>query len=92
MSFSRSSTDPGTNPRIELRKQALGSEVLCRSGSVKAIGFSLKRWSALARNLDDGHQPIANNPIENTIRPIEIGRNIWLVAGSEPDGSCVTRS
>ncbi len=56
------------------------------SGTANAIDYSLKRWRALARYLDDGRHPIDNNPIENAIRPIALGRKNWLFAGSEPAG------
>jgi hypothetical protein len=65
----------------EMHPKVLGS-----SGTAKAVGYSLKRWSALARYLDDGRHPIDNNPIENAIRPIALGRKNWLFAGSEPAG------
>ena len=50
--------------------------------TAKAIDYSLKRWQALTRYLDDGAIPIDNNWVENQIRPIAIGRNNWLFAGS----------
>jgi len=52
------------------------------SATAKAIGYSLKRWKALVRFIDDGDLPIDNNWVENQIRPIAIGRNNWLFAGS----------
>lgn len=52
------------------------------SATAKALDYSLKRWAALTRFLDDGRLPIDNNWIENQIRPIAIGRNNWLFAGS----------
>jgi len=52
------------------------------SATAKAIDYSLKRWSALTRYLDDGDLPADNNWVENQIRPIAIGRNNWLFAGS----------
>ena len=52
------------------------------SATAKAIDYSLKRWVALTRYLDDGQLPIDNNHIEQQIRPIAIGRNNWLFAGS----------
>ena len=52
------------------------------SATAKALDYSLKRWAALIRFLDDGQLPIDNNWIENQIRPIAIGRNNWLFAGS----------
>ena len=52
------------------------------SATAKALDYSLRRWSPLTRFLDDGQLPIDNNWIENQIRPIAIGRNNWLFAGS----------
>jgi hypothetical protein len=52
------------------------------SATAKAIDYSLKRWKALMRFVDDGELPIDNNWVENQIRPIAIGRKNWLFAGS----------
>jgi transposase len=52
------------------------------SATAKAIDYSLKRWDALTRFLDDGDLPIDNNWVENRIRPIALGRQNWLFAGS----------
>ncbi len=52
------------------------------SATAKAIDYSLKRWKALVRFIDDGDLPIDNNWVENQIRPISIGRKNWLFAGS----------
>ena len=52
------------------------------SATARALDYSLKRWSALTRFLDDGQLPIDNNWAENQIRPIAIGRKNWLFAGS----------
>ena len=56
------------------------------SGLARAIDYSLKRWPALVRYANSGDLPIDNNPIENAIRPIAIGRRNWLFAGSERAG------
>ena len=56
------------------------------SATSKAILYSLRRWSALTRYLDDGTLPIDNTWVENRIRPIAIGRNNWLFAGSARAG------
>jgi transposase len=61
-------------------------KVLGNSGLHRAIHYTLKRWPALTRYLDDGRYPIDNNPIENAIRPIALGRKNWLFAGSETAG------
>jgi transposase len=52
------------------------------SATAKAIDYSLKRWQALTRFIDDGDLPADNNWVENQIRPIAIGRSNWLFAGS----------
>ena len=56
------------------------------SALAKAIDYSLKRWPALIRYADTGDLPIDNNPVENAIRPIAIGKKNWLFAGSERAG------
>ena len=52
------------------------------SATAKALDYSLKRWAALVRFAGDGQLPADNNWIENQIRPIAVGRNNWLFAGS----------
>ena len=52
------------------------------TATAKALDYSLKRWDALTRFGQDARLPIDNNWIENQIRPIAIGRNNWLFAGS----------
>ncbi len=65
---------------------ALRPTVPGASGTAKAIDYTLRRWSALTRYLEDGRDPIDNNRIENAIRPIALGRKNWLFAGSERAG------
>lgn len=56
------------------------------SGLARALDYSLKRWPALMRYADSGDLPIDNNPVENAIRPIALGRRNWLFCGSERAG------
>jgi len=56
------------------------------SGLARAIDYSLNRWPSLIRYAQTGNLPIDNNPVENTIRPIAIGKKNWLFAGSERAG------
>lgn len=56
------------------------------SATSKAIHYSLKRWAALTRYLEDGGVPIDNNWVENQIRPWALGRKNWLFAGSLSSG------
>ena len=58
------------------------SQVAHGGATARALDYSLKRWQALTRFIDDGRLPIDNNWIENQIRPIAIGRKNWLFAGS----------
>ena len=56
--------------------------ILDGSATAKAFDYSLRRWGALMRFLDDGQLPIDNNWVENQIRPVAVGRSNWLFAGS----------
>jgi len=69
--------------------QSLGSwmkqaytQVLPRSVIGKALGYSIDRWDALCLYTTDGKLNIDNNPVENAIRPVAIGRKNYLFAGS----------
>ncbi len=68
--------------RLHAWMLAQRSRVPDGSGTAKALDYSLKRWVALTRYLDDGAVPIDNNYLENRIRPIAQGRRSWLFAGS----------
>ena len=57
-------------------------EVLPKSPMGKAIGYSLERWEQLMTYTTDGKLNIDNNPVENAIRPVAIGRKNYLFAGS----------
>jgi len=52
----------------------------------KTLDYTLNRWTALSRYLDDGVVPIDNNHIEQQIRPWALGRKNWLFAGSLRSG------
>ncbi|SES82609.1 IS66 C-terminal element, partial [Nitrosomonas marina] len=54
--------------------------------SAKALDYTLKRWPSLVRYAHTGHLPIDNNPVENVIRPIAVGKKNWLFVGSERAG------
>ncbi|MGZ8094775.1 MAG: IS66 family transposase [Methylosarcina sp.] len=51
------------------------------SATSQAIDYSLKRWAALTCYAETG-----DLPIENSIRPIALGKKNWLFAGSERAG------
>ena len=52
----------------------------------QAIGYALSNWERLLRYTQDGRLPIDNNPVEQMIRPIALGRKNWLFMGSERGG------
>jgi transposase len=57
-------------------------KVLPKSPIGKAIGYSIARWNELMIYATDGKLNIDNNPVENSIRPVAIGRKNYLFAGS----------
>lgn len=57
-------------------------KVLPKSPIGKAMVYSINRWDALSAYLYDGSLLIDNNPIENSIRPVALGRKNYLFAGS----------
>jgi hypothetical protein len=52
------------------------------SATAKAFDYVLRRQASFVAYLDDGRYPIDNNPVENAIRPIALGRKNWMFAGS----------
>jgi transposase len=84
--------------RLQLRQQKaipileeLGSwlqeqyttNILPKSPIGKAIAYSLKRWKGLCAYAHNGQLEIDNNLVENTIRPVALGRKNYLFAGSD---------
>jgi transposase len=57
-------------------------EVLPKSPMGKAIQYSLERWDKLCGYTKDGSLHIDNNKVENSIRPVALGRKNYLFAGS----------
>jgi len=57
-------------------------DVLPKSSIGQAIAYTLGLWSRLTRYIDNGQVEIDNNLIENSIRPVAIGRKNYLFAGS----------
>ena len=57
-------------------------KALPKSTIGKALGYSIQRWPELMLYTTDGKLNIDNNPVENSIRPVAIGRKNYLFAGS----------
>lgn len=67
-----------------LREQR--AKVSKQSETGKAIDYSLKRWPALSRFLDDGRLCMSNNAAERELRAVAVGRRNWTFAGSDEGG------
>lgn len=74
---------PVINLMSEWMKRQLGDrKVLPGSAIGKALRYSAERWDELSNYLHDGNLCIDNNPVENAIRPVALGRKNYLFAGS----------
>lgn len=58
------------------------AKVLPKSPIGQAIGYALLRWEKLGVYTTNSLLHIDNNPVENAIRPVAIGRKNYLFAGS----------
>ncbi len=63
---------------IITKQQTVPKSPLCL-----AANYALNQWPALIRFLDDHRLRLDNNPIEQQIRPIAVGKHNWLFAGSK---------
>jgi transposase len=57
-------------------------EVLPKSPIGKALAYAVKRWEKLCMYTQDGRLSIDNNAVENSIRPVALGRKNYLFCGS----------
>ena len=57
-------------------------DVLPKSSIGQAITYTLGLWKRLTRYIDNGQVEIDNNLIENSIRPVALGRKNYMFAGS----------
>jgi hypothetical protein len=65
---------------------ALLPRVSPKSELAQAIGYSLTRWAALTRYVNDGRLEIDNNAAERALRGVALGRNNYLFMGSDAGG------
>jgi hypothetical protein len=64
----------------------LVGRVSTKSQIAQAIGYSLVRWTALTRYVDDGRIEIDNSAAERALRGVALGRNNYLFMGSDAGG------
>jgi len=67
---------------IEKWLKAQSQSVLPKSAIGSAVHYTLSLWPRLIRYTEDGRFRIDNNLIENSIRPVALGRKNYLFAGS----------
>ncbi|HWI13906.1 MAG TPA: IS66 family transposase, partial [Burkholderiales bacterium] len=65
---------------------AMLGRVSAKSELAQAIGYSLTRWKALTRYVDDGRIEIDNNVAERALRGVALGRGNYLFMGSDAGG------
>src|SRR5262245_16176720 len=63
-----------------------GRKLSSKTALAEAMDYSLKRWTALTRFLDDGRICVSNNAAERAVRGIAVGRRNWTFAGSDSGG------
>jgi transposase len=57
-------------------------DILPKSSIGKAITYTLGLWKRLMRYTENGQWEIDNNLVENSIRPVALGRKNYMFAGS----------
>ena len=48
----------------------------------KAINYVMKRWAGFSKYSENGSYEIDNNFVENSVRPVAVGRKNYLFAGT----------
>jgi transposase len=71
---------------LETWLRAERAKLSSKNPIAKAIQYSLKRWTAMIRFLDDGRICLSNNAAERALRGIAVGRHNWTFAGSDRGG------
>ena len=64
----------------------MAGRVSAKSEIAAAIGYSLMRWKALTRYVEDGRIEIDNNAAERALRGVSLGRKNYLFMGSDAGG------
>jgi len=62
------------------------TQVPPQSGLGKVISYTMGRWEALNRFLDDGRLELDNNRSERVPRSVAVGRKNWMFFGNERGG------
>jgi hypothetical protein len=85
----RATRQAQTKPLLDsLREwfEATLSKLSRKSETTAAIRYTLSRWDALLRFIDDGRIEMDNNAAERSLRGVALGRKNYLFAGSHAGG------
>lgn len=69
--------------RLAKALKSLATKLAPKDDLNKAVNYATKRWTALARYLEDGALEMTNNIAERELRRIALGRANWMFAGSD---------
>ena len=72
--------------RLRRALELIRRRVLPKSLLGQAVDYTLNRWEALNRYVDDGRLEIDNNLCENAIRPTALGKKNFLFIGHPEAG------
>jgi hypothetical protein len=72
----------------EIRREcvAVAKTALPKSALGQAVSYTLNMWMKLRRCFDYAEVELSNNLVENSMRPIALGRKNWLHVGRAPAG------
>lgn len=71
---------------LESQQAVNGGPILPKSPMGQAITYAMNQWDALWIYTTDGRLNIDNNPAENALRRVAVGRKNWLFCGSDNGG------
>lgn len=71
---------------MKQKAEALAPTLLPQSPLGKAVSYLLSEYVALTAYLESGLWEIDNNLVENSIRPVAVGRKRWLFIGDPEAG------
>jgi transposase len=71
-----------------IRKQVETARTMTLPASAlgKACKYALNQWEKLTRFLEHPELELSNNPAENSMRPVAVGRKNWIHVGSAQAG------
>lgn len=90
-SAARQSRSAPVLEQLQAWLRATHASLSVKSPLAGAIQYTLARWAALTRYIEDGRIEIDNNAAERAIRALVLGRRNYLFAGSDGGGETAAR-